>query len=156
MTTTTERPRPGPNRDGDFMRSTFGIGQRPPGELPPPEDGEKVGVMRRRARQRLSARGLAYVADEAVLIVSELVTNAIVHSGGREVTVILSLRAGFLRIDVHDGVPSCHTRPKAPRDAEENGRGLVLVQSLAEEGRGTWGVEDAGATTWCELKLAAS
>ncbi len=112
--------------------------------------------MRRRARQRLSARGLAYVADEAVLIVSELVTNAIVHSGGREVTVILSLRAGFLRIDVHDGVPSCHTRPKAPRDADENGRGLVLVQSLAEEGRGTWGVEDAGATTWCELKLAAS
>ncbi|WP_260255841.1 ATP-binding protein [Streptomyces sp. 840.1] len=137
------------------MRSTFDIRQRPPGELPPPEDAEMVGVMRRRARQRLSASGLAYVADEAVLIVSELVTNAIVHSGGREVAVILSLRAGFLRIDVHDGVPSCHARPKVSRDADEDGRGLVLVQSLAEVGRGTWGVENGGATTWCELELAA-
>ncbi|WP_455357452.1 ATP-binding protein [Streptomyces sp. SYSU K217416] len=156
MTTTTVRPRRAPHRDGDLMRSTFDIRQRPPGELPPPEDGEKVGVMRRRARQRLSTRGLAFVADEAVLIVSELVTNAIVHSGGREITVSLSLRAGFLRIDVHDGVPSFHARPKATRDSDENGRGLVLVQSLAEEGRGTWGVEDGGATTWCELRLAAS
>ncbi|MFG3126682.1 ATP-binding protein [Streptomyces tendae] len=138
------------------MSATFEINQRPLGELPPPEDGEKVSVMRRRTRQRLSARGLAYVADEAVLIVSELVTNAIVHSGGREITVSLSLRSGFLRIDVRDGVPSFHARPKAPRDADENGRGLVLVQSLAEEGRGAWGVEDAGATTWCELRLAAS
>jgi anti-sigma regulatory factor (Ser/Thr protein kinase) len=138
------------------MSSTFEIKQRPPGELPPPEDGEKVGVIRRRARQCLSARGLACVTAEAVLIVSELVTNAIVHSGGREITVTLSLRSGFLRIAVRDGVPSFHARPKAPRDADENGRGLVLVQSLAEEGRGAWGVEDAGATTWCELRLAAS
>ncbi|MDJ0466046.1 ATP-binding protein [Streptomyces sp. H27-C3] len=156
MTTTTVRPRRGPYRDGDLMRSTFDIRQRPPGELPPPADGEKVGVMRRRARERLSARGLAYVADEAVLIVSELVTNAIVHSGGQEVTVTLSLGSGFLRIDVHDGVPSFHAHPKAPDDADENGRGLALVQSLAEEGRGAWGVEDAGATTWCKLRLAAS
>ncbi len=156
MTTTAARPRRAPHRDGDLMSATFEIKQRPPGEPPPPEDGEKVGVMRRRTRQRLSARGLAYVADEAVLIVSELVTNAIVHSGGREITVTLSLRSGFLRIDVRDGVPSFHARPKAPRDADENGRGLVLVQSLAEEGRGSWGVEDAGTTTWCELRLAAS
>ncbi|WP_063834886.1 ATP-binding protein [Streptomyces globisporus] len=138
------------------MRSTFGIKQRTPGEPLPPEDGEKIGVMRRRARQRLSACGLAWVADEVVLIVSELVTNAIVHSGGREITVILSLRANLLRIDVHDGVPSSHAHPKAPSEADEDGRGLVLVQSLAEEGRGTWGVDDAGATTWCELRLAAS
>ncbi|MFI0009686.1 ATP-binding protein [Streptomyces sp. Ju416(a)] len=156
MTTTPVRPHRGSYRGGDLMRSTFDIKQRPPGELPPPEDGVKVGVIRRRARQRLSDRGLACVADEAVLIVSELVTNAIVHSGGREITVILSLRASFLRIDVHDGVPSSHAHPRAPSDIAEDGRGLALVQSLAEEGRGTWGVDDAGATTWCELRLAAS
>lgn len=156
MTTTPVRPHRGSYRGSDLMRSTFGIKQRPPGELPPPEDGEKVGVMRRRARQRLSACGLACVADEAVLIVSELVTNAIVHSGGREITVILSLRANFLRIHVHDGVPSSHLHPKAPSNAAEDGRGLVLVQSLAEERRGTWGIDDAGATTWCELRLATS
>jgi hypothetical protein len=90
MTTTAVRPRRVSHRDGDLMSSTFEIKQRPPGELPSPEDGEQVGVMRSRTRERLTARGLAYVADEAVLIVSELVTNAVVHSGGREITVTLS------------------------------------------------------------------
>ncbi|MFF8917419.1 ATP-binding protein [Streptomyces sp. NPDC015032] len=156
MTTTPARPRRAPHRDDDLISATFEIKQRPPDEPPPPEDGNKVGVMRRRTRERLSARGLAYVAEEAALIVSELVTNAIVHSGGRVITVALSLRAGFLRIDVRDGVPSFHALPRASCDADENGRGLVLVQSLAEERRGSWGVEDGGATTWCELSLAAS
>ncbi|MER5969452.1 methyltransferase, FxLD system [Streptomyces sp. NPDC002055] len=45
------------------MSSTFQIQKRPPGALPAPEDGEKVGVMRHRTRERLSARGLAHVAD---------------------------------------------------------------------------------------------
>ncbi|WP_240121714.1 ATP-binding protein [Streptomyces sp. MUM 2J] len=155
MTTTAVRPRRAPHRDGDLMSSTFEIKQRPPGELPPREDGEQVGVMRHRTRERLNARGLAYVAEEAVLIVSELVTNAIVHSGGREITVTLSLRDGFLRIDVHDGVPGYRTLPQAPSDTDEHGRGLVLVKSIAEDRRGTWGVADGGATTWCELSLAA-
>ncbi|WP_245001571.1 ATP-binding protein [Streptomyces alfalfae] len=137
------------------MNSTFEIRQRPPGELPPAEDGEKVGIMRLRTRQRLCARGLSYIADEAVLIVSELVTNAIVHSGGRQVTVTVSLRDGSLRIEVHDGVPSRHGRPGSPRDADEHGRGLILVQLLAEEGRGAWGVANGGTSTWCELSLAA-
>ncbi|MFF3157971.1 ATP-binding protein [Streptomyces sp. NPDC057910] len=137
------------------MSATFEIKQRPHGELPPPEDGKQVGVMRRRARERLNARGLAYVADKAALIVSELVTNAIVHSGGQEITVTLSLRNSFLRIDVRDGIRSLHAQPKAPSDADENGRGLVLVQSLADEGQGAWGVADDGATTWCELSLVA-
>ncbi|MFB4420579.1 hypothetical protein C5F59_005730 [Streptomyces sp. QL37] len=35
----------------------------------------------------------------------ELDTNVIVHRGGQEVTVILSLRTGFLRLDVYDGEP---------------------------------------------------
>lgn len=141
--------------DGELLSSTFEIKQRPAGELPPREDGEQVCVMRHLARERLSAHGLAYVADEAVLIVSELVTNAIVHSGGLAITVTLSLHNGFLRIEVRDGVPSFHALPEAPGDADENGRGLVLVQVLAEEGRGAWGIGDGGANTWCELSLAA-
>lgn len=156
MTTTAARPRRVFHRDGDLMSSTFEIKQRLPGEIPPGEDGKQVGVMRRRTQERLSARGLAHLADEAGLVVSELVTNAIVHSGGREITVTLSLRGGFLRIDVRDGVPSSRILPQAPSDTTEQGRGLVLVKSIVEDQGGTWGVADGGATTWCELRLAAS
>ncbi|MFJ2906224.1 ATP-binding protein [Streptomyces sp. NPDC087212] len=112
--------------------------------------------MRQVTRNCLLARGLFCIADDAALVVSELVTNAIVHSGGQRVTVALSLRDGFLRIDVHDGVPNSHALPRAPCDADEHGRGLVLVKAIAEEQRGTWGIEDGGATTWCELSLTAS
>ncbi|MFD3790862.1 ATP-binding protein [Streptomyces cyaneofuscatus] len=139
------------------MQVTFDITRRPPGGLPPSEEGEKVGVTRRRARELLTARGLSHVADQAVLILSELVTNAIVHSGGARITVALSLRAGSLRIDVHDGVPNFQPSQAQPAgDNDEHGRGLALVQILTAETHGNWGVEDGGATTWCELKLAAS
>ncbi len=155
MTTTAVRPRRAFHRDGDLMSSTFEIKQRPPGGHATPEDGEQVSIMRRRTRECLTARGLASITDEAALIVSELVTNAVVHSGGRKITVTLSLRKGYLRIDVRDGVPSFHVLPQEPDDADEHGRGLFLVRWLAEEGRGSWGTEDDGANTWCELKLAA-
>ncbi|MBB1245496.1 ATP-binding protein [Streptomyces durbertensis] len=137
------------------MSSTFEIKQRPPGAPSSPEDSAQVGIMRRRTRECLTAHGLAYVTDEAVLVVSELVTNAVMHSGGRKITVTLSLLKGYLRIDVRDGVPSFHALPHEPDDADEHGRGLFLVRWLAEEGRGAWGTEDNGANTWCELKLAA-
>ncbi|MFJ5222345.1 ATP-binding protein [Streptomyces sp. NPDC088400] len=155
MTTAAARPRRAAHRDGALMSSTFQIKKLLPGEPPPPEDCEQVGVMRQRTRERLSASGLAHMADEAVLVVSEMVTNAIVHSGGQRITVALSRRGNFLRIEVRDGVPSNHALPQAPGDADEHGRGLVLVKLIAEEQRGTWGVDDSGATTWCELSLAA-
>ncbi|MEU6403160.1 ATP-binding protein [Streptomyces sp. NPDC046985] len=137
------------------MNATLQIAKRPPGEPPPSEDGEQVIVMRRRTRERLNSCGLANIADEAVLIVSELVTNAIVHSGGQRITVTLSRREEFLRIDVRDGVPSDHALTQSPSDFDEHGRGLVLVKLIAEEQRGAWGVEDGGATTWCELSAVA-
>jgi len=72
--------------------------------------------------------------DVAVLLTSELVTNAIRHGTAETVKLAISCSRGHLRVDVHD--TSC-TLPKltdAPADAEA-GRGLRLVDALSAE----WG-----------------
>ncbi|CAM5378116.1 ATP-binding protein [Streptomyces hirsutus] len=116
----------------------------------------RVAEMRRLTRNLLIKEGLSRFADDAVLVVSELVTNAVQHSHGREVTLALSLYNGYLRINVHDGV--CGHRPTPGRacDEDEHGRGLLLVQAIASARRGSWGVSDDGTSTWCELALAMS
>ena len=96
------------------------------------------------------------LAGDAKLVVSELVSNAVLHSGTDEVTLTLELHAGRLRIDVHDGVPNHRPGCRTPSADEENGRGLLLVQAIANERRGEWSVSNDGATTWCELGLVAS
>ncbi|MEU1022941.1 ATP-binding protein [Streptomyces sp. NPDC005904] len=153
MTTTAALPRPDRHRDDCLMKCTVTVGRRPSGEIPSPTDGAQVGLLRHKARARLDDRGLARVADDAVLVVSELVTNAPVHSGNEEITLSLSLRGGRLRIDVHDGVRSYQPIPHAVSDEDEHGRGLDLVGAVAEDWRGDWGVSEGGAVTWCELDL---
>ncbi|MFE7114330.1 ATP-binding protein [Streptomyces sp. NPDC057654] len=148
------------------MTATFEIRQRTSGEEPSRKECEQVGVMRLQVRECLSAVGLDDVADDAELVVSEMVTNALVHSGGRKGTLSLSLRddrpprrgpvARYLRIDVYDGVPNYRPACRAAGNTDECGRGLVLVNAIADDRHGAWGISDHGATTWCELRLAAS
>ncbi|OKI10218.1 ATP-binding protein [Streptomyces sp. CB02923] len=109
--------------------------------------------MRHRTREALVGRGLPYIADDAELVVSELVTNAVMHSGGRKITVALTLRDGCLRITVGDGTPGNTALPTPPEDADEHGRGLFLVQSIAAGQKGAWGISGNGATTWCDLAV---
>ncbi|MFI8306993.1 ATP-binding protein [Streptomyces sp. NPDC085927] len=116
----------------------------------------QVAEMRRLTRTHLVEEGLSCYADDAVLVVSELVTNAVQHSHGREVTLTLTLHNGYLRINVHDGVPSRWPTPENPCDEDEHGRGLLLVQTVADDRRGAWGISNDGASTWCELALAVS
>ena len=93
------------------------------------------------------------LADDAVLVVSELVTNAVVHAGTDiQVACRLEETTGALVVEVRDHHPS---RP--PRDAEaepsygthESGRGLRLVATLAE----SWGVSyrRGAKTVWARL-----
>jgi anti-sigma regulatory factor (Ser/Thr protein kinase) len=73
--------------------------------------------------------------DVAVLLTSELVTNAITHQAGRSsVTLALTCSPGQLRIDVHDTSRDRPVLAAAPVDAE-TGRGLMLVATLSDE----WG-----------------
>ncbi len=72
--------------------------------------------------------------DVAVLLVSELVTNAIIHEEGGAVTLGIRCSRDRLRVDVYDRSRSFPVVTDAPVDAE-TGRGLMLVASLASE----WG-----------------
>jgi anti-sigma regulatory factor (Ser/Thr protein kinase) len=72
--------------------------------------------------------------DVAVLLTSELVTNAIRHEGGGTITLAVNYSLGQLRVDVHDTSCSLPVVVEAPGDAE-TGRGLMLVATLSAE----WG-----------------
>jgi anti-sigma regulatory factor (Ser/Thr protein kinase) len=72
--------------------------------------------------------------DTAVLLTSELVTNAITHVAGGTVLLAVSCRRGQLRVDVHDTSRTLPVPVNVPADAEA-GRGLLLVNSLSDE----WG-----------------
>lgn len=75
--------------------------------------------------------------DAALLLTSELVTNAVRHEAGQGaqavVLAIVSSR-GRLRVDVHDTSCSRPAVAEVPADAE-TGRGLLLVETLSDE----WG-----------------
>ena len=73
--------------------------------------------------------------DVAVLLTSELVTNAIRHEAGTTIMLAVTCICGQLRVDVHDTACSMPVLMDAPADAEA-GRGLMLVASLSTD----WGV----------------
>ncbi len=66
----------------------------------------------------------------AVLLTSELVTNAIRHEVGETVLLVITCTCGHLRVDVHDTSCSAPIPVDAPSDAE-TGRGLMLIASLS-------------------------
>src|SRR5216683_1332387 len=70
----------------------------------------------------------------AVLLTSELVTNAIRHEEGETVVLVITSGWGELRVDVHDTSCSVPVLVDAPADAEA-GRGLMLIASLSTD----WG-----------------
>ncbi|HEU5385094.1 MAG TPA: MEDS domain-containing protein [Streptosporangiaceae bacterium] len=92
--------------------------------------------------------GLADVADDAALVVTELAANAIVHAGSA-FTVNLSARGNVLRIAVRDGCPLPAEGQAALMPIPLHGLGAV--DALA----GRWGVESlgkAGKTVWVDLR----
>jgi anti-sigma regulatory factor (Ser/Thr protein kinase) len=86
-------------------------------------------------------------AEDAELIVSELVTNAALHSRSRYgmLTVHSERYPGYVWIEVKDAGGTWE-----PGDGDEGGRGLAIVTALAAE----WGVDgDAtGRTVWARIE----
>jgi anti-sigma regulatory factor (Ser/Thr protein kinase) len=108
-------------------------------------------------RAQLEGHIPATTASDVGLLVSELVTNSVVHAyvgAGRALTVDVTTLDDRLRIAVTD--PGSPLRPcMLPADPEtRGGLGLLLVDELCE----TWGVwQDLGPTcVWCELLLDQS
>ena len=109
-----------------------------------------AALARQATRAAVVAWRLGYLADTAVLLVSELVTNAIRHTGPDAARTVLRLEYGdgWLRIEVHDTSPHA-PRPRTPDWLDESGFGLMLVDALAAK----WGVQQTaqGKAVWAEL-----
>ncbi|MEX2658918.1 MAG: ATP-binding protein [Acidimicrobiales bacterium] len=108
-----------------------------------------VGSARRFVGGLLEDFDATSVSDVASLLTSELVTNAIVHAGGR-VRIRVTCEEGIVRVSVED---SSNARPYRRRatEAAVTGRGLTLVEELAS----SWGVDPLldgrGKSVWFEL-----
>ncbi|MER5276553.1 ATP-binding protein [Streptomyces sp. NPDC002809] len=117
-----------------------------------PAHPESVAGARRLARARLDTWRLDDDAhDAAILIVSELVTNAVVHTASARVVVELRRLETRLRIAVQDqGHQPGGPRLGAGAD-DEHGRGLLLVDAMCS----AWGSRDSGdgsgRIVWAEL-----
>jgi serine/threonine-protein kinase RsbW len=113
-----------------------------------------VGRARVLLRESLDEWGLGALAETAELVLSELLTNAVRHTGaspGREIETHWFPLDGGVRIEVHDAGDG---RPVlgAPAPDEQGGRGLLLVEALAAR----WGVtgrRGPGKAVWAELPL---
>ncbi|SNX58206.1 anti-sigma regulatory factor (Ser/Thr protein kinase) [Streptomyces sp. TLI_55] len=80
------------------------------------------------------------VSDAIAVIVAELAANAVTHGRvpGRDFELALSLVAGSVRVEVTDTRADAVIDVRKPRPLEEAGRGLVLVDALADR----WEVVD--------------
>ncbi|WP_405575611.1 ATP-binding protein [Streptomyces sp. NBC_01167] len=154
MTTTPVRTPHTVPRRVDVMSERFKVVPRCGDAEPRAEDVCRVGVMRRIAAARLRYCGLQAMTDDVTLIVSELLTNAVLHSGTTEISLNVAVRDDFLHIAVRDGMPG-RAECAPVGETAESGRGLTLIEALVKEHRGTWGTGDAGATTWCLLAVPA-
>lgn len=111
-----------------------------------PPSVEAPGLARRMLREVCATRPALY--DDAALLVTELVSNAVRHAG-TDVVVRAYLATDVLRLEVIDGSRR-PVRARVAAHSEEGGRGLVLVDALADR----WGVDarSDGKQVWVELE----
>lgn len=116
----------------------------------------------RLARARVVAACVGVDGDDtdlAVLLTSELVTNAVLHGGPvgdgakPEIIVEIQLTDRALWVGVFDGHPGPLPSPRPPRSLDESGAGLYLVSRLAS----AWGSRGLpsrqGKVVWFEIAL---
>jgi anti-sigma regulatory factor (Ser/Thr protein kinase) len=111
---------------------------------------EAVRHARRFTSRTMRAWGVAAHADAVLLIVSELVTNALVHTEG-PVRLDLTLVGNRMRIAVADTSPRSPVKPTSIGWEATGGRGLLLVEAMSA----AWGTVpvSGGKQVWSELVL---
>lgn len=125
-----------------------GSGARMTWSLALPSAVEAVPRARRGVVTQLRDWGCEPLCDAAALVVSELVTNAVLHARTPIELSLEQVRNG-VRVtvrDLADGLPAMG----APMSLASNGRGLVLLEALAQ----SWGVDThagGGKTVWALL-----
>ena len=112
-----------------------------------------VQAARRGVRALLEDTGCLRIAD-AELVVSELASNAVLHSHSAgadgSFTVALEVKPGWLRLEVSDAGPAEGACAVAAGEQDEHKRGLLIVDAVADR----WGHRRPSqdrAVFWAEL-----
>lgn len=111
-------------------------------------DRRSPSAARRFVSSTLSTWGCSHLADDALLVTSELVTNAVVHASSAP-ELLLRLNAEVLRIEVRDSSPGSPT-PNDAAPGDVGGRGLAMIDRIAA----AWGVSPTlggGKAVWVDL-----
>jgi anti-sigma regulatory factor (Ser/Thr protein kinase) len=114
-------------------------------------------VARRQLTDELSAAGVTGPAvGDAALVVSELVSNSILHAWplpGEKLQVAWLVEPGSVEVAVRDGGGPTQPRQHYPAGSSLGGRGLGIVDRLSED----WGIrrDDTGQTVWAVLPAPA-
>jgi len=118
-----------------------------------PAEQTAPGAARSVVRSVVTEAGLDAVLDEALLLTTELATNAVIHAGtGLE--LVATVEAGRLTVTVLDEAPGpLHAGPPGGH-ADERGRGLLLVDRMAAR----WGTvhHSGGKGVWFQLDAASA
>jgi anti-sigma regulatory factor (Ser/Thr protein kinase) len=114
-----------------------------------PPEAQSCAIARRAVRAFCRTNRLGHLADDAELLTSELVGNAVEHA---RATVGLTAQCTDVSVTVRvsdDDVAVTFPTPRAPSELAERGRGLFVVSELA----GDWGVNRHGdaKSVWFRL-----
>ncbi|WP_461034555.1 ATP-binding protein [Streptomyces mayteni] len=120
-----------------------------------PSRPESAGLARRLTREQFGTRWLlpAELTENAVLLVSELVGNAVQHAGAPAFGLRIRRRRGWIRVEVRDPSRALPCLLPVREMDVVSGRGLFLVDTLADR----WGVDllPLGKSVWFEMRTAA-
>lgn len=151
---TMARPMPlGGPLDGPFSGLGTGVRQE---RFQLPAQGASVAAARRRVRSRVPVWGFCEdTCDAAELVMSELFTNALVHTGSEQILCVLRAEEPrTLYVEVADqGGGSAGPAPRQAGAEDEGGRGLALVRAMAA----AWGDRpglNGGRVVWAQLSAA--
>ncbi|WP_432118542.1 ATP-binding protein [Streptomyces sp. bgisy032] len=125
--------------------------------LPLPCILEALAAVRRRVRVVLADWDLAPgVADDALLVTSEMITNAVAHAlppATLRLSRVTCHGRCALRVEVTDAGPAARSRREAPGVLpEEHGRGIAIIAALSS--RCGTRVHPGGVTRWADLRAA--
>jgi histidine kinase-like protein len=115
-------------------------------------DEREVARARRMVVESLNFWRLSSVLEAAEVLISELVTNSVVHTDGARISFTLEYADEELVIKVSDGSPHDFPAPHQPSADAEHGRGMILVDHFAKE----WGTSVNGngtKSTWVCLAV---
>ncbi|MFF0560213.1 ATP-binding protein [Streptomyces sp. NPDC004266] len=116
-----------------------------------PREARSAAVARRLVRTALTVWGLDSLTEDATLVITELVSNAVDHGRLPSIRVIVSRPSTHrVRLGVVDRSRAAPTMRTAPDGDGPRGRGLLLIDALTEE----WGTElyRWGKQVWAELR----